>query len=78
MTQYTNVFVTLAGGGQEFLVNGTGTGNMKKIACSKFPATSRPVVGTRYNILVLADGDQFSMDWDATCTFSGEVSEFQS
>jgi hypothetical protein len=50
---------------------------MGTFACGDFPETSRPVKGAIYNIIALADGDQFPMDWDSTCTFSGETSEFK-
>ncbi|MBV2360965.1 hypothetical protein KUH32_14455 [Thalassococcus sp. CAU 1522] len=77
MANWTQVSVTPQGGGAALLNNGTGSGDMGTFACSAFPAASRPVVGTIYNISALEDGDQFPMDWDAKCTFSGGTSEFK-
>ncbi len=76
MAAYTQVIVT-SKQGDTLLDNGTGQGGMGTFACGKFPAGIRPIKGQTYNIQALADGDQFPMDWDAPCTFSGETSEFK-
>jgi hypothetical protein len=76
MANYTQVYVT-SKQGHVILDNGTGSGDMATFACSKFPQNSRPVENQIYSIQALGDCDQFPMDWDATCVFSAETSEFK-
>jgi hypothetical protein len=49
---------------------------MATFACGNFDGT-RPTTGASYNIQAREEGDQFPIDWVATCTFSGQTSEFK-
>jgi hypothetical protein len=77
MAEWTNVSVTPVGGQQSLLENGTGHGGESVFACSKFGKDSRPVKNQKYDIVATPENEHFPMDWTATCTFSGETSEFK-
>ncbi|AWI61651.1 hypothetical protein [Sinorhizobium fredii] len=77
MSDWEQVFVNHANGGNYLLQNGTGSGGEKEFACGKFPSDSRPRKGDQYHITATPKHEIFAMNWTATCTFSGETSEFK-
>ncbi|WP_164497517.1 hypothetical protein [Sinorhizobium medicae] len=77
MSDWEQVSVKHAGGEDHLLENGTGSGSETVFACGKFDSKNRPKKGDKYHITATPKDEIFAMDWTATCTFSGETSEFK-